>query len=398
METIDSLFEQGQISFFDTVKYALYNTDDTIFERLDFDNDKIYSEPMLYSYFSHKEKKICLDQILFGYFNEENKPRNFSVHTDINGLVYLPNYGYLNTIILNSQLNLKYINNEIFLFFNNEKVFFEFEPLIFLNLPNKIELTNSIDLLSLKFFYNWRDVDKDDIDNQIIKNEVDLNYYKSNLEEAFEILKNHFFNEYTKYLISTRKIVLFSNPKLRNFAVRESHGTVYLNVNIDSNVSFFLEELVHQCSHTIFNAVTFDANVFFRVNSDLELKNFINKNDTRSLYGAFHGIYTTGQIVDLFLKLVKLERVFDNEMKYEIIGRLAININRVNIGLEQVSLEEVFTEKGKEIFIFLNNKLIGNIENNPSYFEFDMKTHPVVFNYNKFKKDNPINKNYKFLS
>lgn len=65
------------------------------------------------------------------------------------------------------------------------------------------------------------------------------------------------------------------------------------------------------------------------------------------------------------------------------------NKKRHNIGLEQVSLDEVFTKEGKAIFNFYYQQLDKNIKDNPSFFEYDMKTHPVVFNYQKFKEDNP---------
>jgi hypothetical protein len=392
MKNIDFLFECGQGNFLDTIKIELHNDDPNIFEKLDFDNDYIYSEPLLFSYFSRTNPNISLQQILFGYYPKEKKPSNFKVKSDQKGLIYLPNYGYLQTDELFVELTLIYSNDNIVIYKDKKIIKYTFSPISRLNLYDKaIEVTNRIDLLSQKFFYDWKGIDKKDVDCILNSDPVNLDHYKDNIKNAFLILNQYFENDCSKFMKTTRKIVLFSHAKLRNFAVRESHGTIFLNVNEDSNVCFFLEELIHQCSHIVFNAITYDISDYFSANPYSTLSEYIPRKDDRTLYGALHGVYTTGKIVDLFLKLAKSKNNFDKDFDYEILGRLAININRTKVGLDKAPIDQIFTKEGKELFIFLHENLVNNILNNPSFFKFDMSTHPVVFNYAKFKNDNPIN-------
>ena len=93
------------------------------------------------------------------------------------------------------------------------------------------------------------------------------------------------------------------------------------------------------------------------------------------------GIYNSAQ-----LKLSLQER-------HEILGRLAINKNRINIGLEKAPLTEIFTEKGLVLFNKLNDRLLKNVTENDHLFDFEMSTHPVVFDYDIFKDDNPTSLN-----
>jgi hypothetical protein len=390
MININLLFKNGQASFFDVIKSSLYNLNQNIFEKLDFHNDIIYSEPLLFSYFTHTKSKMSISQILFGYYSNENKPTSFKVKSDKKGYIYLPNYGYLTTTFLETEFSLEYSNKIISISLSGNVIAYKSKPLLKLDKFKNIELLSIIDVFSEKYFYKWEGMSAEEAENFIGNNDIDLAYFKPIIENSFNILEEHFPNEFIRYIKSTRKIVLFTHPKLRNFTTRESHGCIYLNVNDKSTVSFFLEEIIHQCSHTVFNSVTFNVKDYFQVDPNKLLGDYFTNNDHRTLNGAFHGIYTTGEIVNIFLKLIKVENDFDKETKYELLGRLALNKNRINLGLERAPINQIFTKKGREVFLFFNKKLIKNITKNPTYFNFKMSTHPVVFDFNHFKEDNPI--------
>ena len=275
------------------------------------------------------------------------------------------------------------------LFFENEIIDFRYSPIIYLNKESSIEITTNIDLLSQTFFINWDDINKTEAETLFFANKLNINIFRGRIIEAMKILKNYDNKEYLKYLNSTRKIVLFHHPKFRNFAIREAHGTIFLNVNENSTLSFFLEEIIHQCSHNVFNAITYKISDFFSANPYSPISDYIDEEDYRSLYGAFHGIYTTGKIVDVLLKIVKSENNFPKELECENLGRLALNINRTKIGLDTIEPGLIFTAKGKKLSEHLIAELVKNIESNAYYFRYNMKTHPVVFDLNKFKLDNP---------
>lgn len=388
--------EEGQGALCDIIKTVLYEEDETIFERLDFYKDRIFLEPMLFTYCVKKELKKLKEQILFGYYLPKDRPKQLKVYTNKKGVVYLANYGLLKTKEQDAELLLEYNAAKDSLMLKKDHVLLPFEQkkLQYLNAVPTIELTSSIDLCSMQVFYEFPRVDKALIDEVLTGEQVNIATYQPALEEAWTILKDFFPQEFEKYTAVTHKIVLFSCPQLRNFATKESHGTIYLNVDENSTVGFFLEELIHQCSHVVFNAMTCATEDLFLVDYNRTVGEFAGNYDRRTLYSALHGIYTTGQIVSLLLDLVKACPPLEEETLYEIIGRIAINKKRHNIGLEKVPLEEVFTPKGQALFLLYYKQLDKNIQQNPSFFDYDLKEHPIVFNYQKFKDDNPISFKY----
>ena len=58
----------------DNMKVLLYEEDNLLFNKLDFDNDDIFLEPLLFNYFNTnpKDRKYSLEQILLGYFKKKD--------------------------------------------------------------------------------------------------------------------------------------------------------------------------------------------------------------------------------------------------------------------------------------------------------------------------------------
>lgn len=387
---IDELLNQGQFYFIDLIKRMLYKGDEDIFDYIDFDNDAIYTEPLLFSYFNSEEKLMSLDQILFGYSNKSR--RKFSVSSNDRGVVFLPNHAYLYTKLSSDLIDFECSEkDEIILTKNGIEVEFRFEEIIYSSICPTLEITDVIDSFASLNFYNWDGRDEKKMREFVAQSEVDVCKYLPMITEALEILKQVLPDEYDRYEKTVRRIVLFSNNSLRNFATRSAQGTVFLNVNEYSNVTFFLEEFIHQASHNVFNVATYDTKSYFVVDpDDIVGKYSDSKSDHRTLYGAFHGIYTTGQIVELFIELLQADLNFGREIMYELIGRLAVNKNRHNIGLEAIPSGNIFTPKGMQFFKYYYEKLDRNIIDNPNYFNFSVIEHPIVFSYWKFEHDNPI--------
>lgn len=386
------LLAEGQGTFCDIIKTALYQKDSTIFERLDFYNDATFLEPCLFAYCGKEHTRMSMQQILFGYYPDEHKPPVFDVYTNLKGVAYLPQYGYIKSNLKQASLKATYLLDEKKLCLKNkeEEIVAEWQPPCYLTTVPTIELTNSFDPYTEELLAAWADVSKESLNTMLAARPVALEQFQPAIEEAFNILKEYLPEELDLYAASTRRIVLFSCSELRNFATRDMHGTIFLNVDEYSNVTFFLEELIHQCSHVVFNAMTYNIEDFFTVDHGKTIGDYLDNTDFRTLYSALHGIYTTGRIVDLFLKIIKHKQDFSSEVLYEMKGRVAINKNRHNIGLEKIPMEKIFTPKGQEIFTYYYQKLDNNLQENAAFFDFDMATHPVVFNFQKFKEDNPI--------
>ncbi len=144
----------------ESIKILLYKNNQEIFEDIDFENDKIYQEPLLYSYFNDEKKlNTGLDQILIGY--EEGEEKNVKVKSDEFGRIYLPNIGWFTTSLINQELN--FLKNKKALFINSEKIDFTFEGIEVIE-NTKIEvLKYQIPLLKQCYF----NVDKEQIEIEI---------------------------------------------------------------------------------------------------------------------------------------------------------------------------------------------------------------------------------------
>lgn len=399
MEQFDTLYEKGKSGFTDIIRTALYRYDETIFDRLDFYNERIFEEPLLYSYFNTTDKNISLDQILFGYYNRGKRPQNLQVFSNHRGKIYLPQYGTLSTEKGSEEFTLSYDpkTDTLSLSQNDVPVSFTYTPIVVLSSYQDIEITSDIDPYSEKFFFDFNYLTREEAEFFLAYKPIETAPYASAIEEALKLIDDVLPADAEKLRTCIKKIVLFYHPKLRNFATRESHGTIFLNVEETANVSFFLEEIIHQGSHIVFNNVTFDTGEFFRTDPNALLSDYVD-NDERTLYGAFHGIYTTCKIVDLLLRVINSESPMKQEVAYEIIGRLAVNKNRHEIGLEMVPYDVVFTDLGKAFMDYYFQLLDENIQNNPRFFDFDIKNHPVVFDFEVFEKDNPIEHHKSLLS
>src|SRR5882757_6760756 len=75
-------------------------------------DEKALFDPLVFSYFNfHGEDFMSLKQILWGYM--KNKPTKTLVKSNVNGCIYLPNYGYLITDAPNEELQLQVRQGEI---------------------------------------------------------------------------------------------------------------------------------------------------------------------------------------------------------------------------------------------------------------------------------------------
>jgi hypothetical protein len=127
VSSLDTVFKQdieiGKAALADYIKVALYQANDAIFERIDFENDAAFLEPLLIAYLStDAPNHTTLEQILCSHFTK--RQGSFSVMSDSKGIIYIPHVGYFYTKVPNQDLQLCYNGKAYFL----ENVDFNFLP------------------------------------------------------------------------------------------------------------------------------------------------------------------------------------------------------------------------------------------------------------------------------
>ena len=83
--------------FINTIKLLLYKENPSLLEKVDFEDDNVFLDPLLFAYFNSKKEnmfsKDMLTEIMQGYFIEK-EPLLLKESFNNKGIAYVPNLGY----------------------------------------------------------------------------------------------------------------------------------------------------------------------------------------------------------------------------------------------------------------------------------------------------------------
>lgn len=347
------------IELINTIQLLLYKENPSLLEKINFEDDAVFQEPLLFAYFNNKKDNLfstaMLSEIMQGYVvKKEALLLNESYNNE--GIAYVPNMGYfdkqenkIDEILKIDAFEILKINHPLL-----EKYFVE--------------------------FYKGHIVNE----NPIHKSVWEENYKE--LEQAILIIKEHLPEFYKELVFANKRIYLHDNPKILNFTSIETIGMLYFYVLGKSNLIYFIEEIIHQASHNYLYYVIFNKDEFFKIDSlttkmcDLTHQKW----DYRNLYGAYHGLYTVTRRVECLDHLIS-NNVFSGREKHELLGRMTDMFPRFQTGLELLNLDEIFTEKGKEFYLDLTQKCQYILKKYEKLVkEFDLSHRDLDFRYNEF--------------
>ena len=354
-----------------TIKLLIYKENLTLLEKVDFEDDNVFLEPLLFSYFNSKKENTfsneLLEEILQGYFIKKEVLK--VIHSfNKNGIANIPQLGY---------------------FKKGENT--PFEPILKIDQFEILKETHPTQNQYFIEYYRGHIVNANPIHNSVWQDN-----YKE-LEKAILIIKEYLPNFYKELVFANRKIYLHDNPKILNFTTVETLGMLYFYVIGKDNLLYFIEELIHQGSHNFLYYVVHNRKDYFKIDVDnLIMRDFTKQEwDYRDIYGAYHGLYTVAKRVECFDILLS-NNVFSGREKHELLGRLTDQFSRFRTGLELLNFDEVFTKKGQDFYFEYDTKCF-NILNKykilPSVF--DLSNRDLDFRYADFCKLNPIEEFYK---
>jgi hypothetical protein len=97
-----------------TIQLLLYKENPSILEKIDFENDFIFLEPLLFAYFNGKKENLfttqMLTEILQGYFVKK-EPLILDESYDNDGIAYIPQIGYFKNGVNNFLESISIIKN-----------------------------------------------------------------------------------------------------------------------------------------------------------------------------------------------------------------------------------------------------------------------------------------------
>lgn len=378
--------EAGQTQLAQRIRILIYKFAPELFELLDFNDDVIFLDPYLFSYFVDPSPLVKLEQILFGYIPVDSRPKEIPVYADQCGIVELPHIGYLRTGVKNKELQLIWKKREEHCTLQDGDTLVEYvqeSPTFVEN--TGIEVCRYNHPLLQKFFIN-NSKETVDVDvEQITK------LHRNHLSKAFRIIQCLLPNYYENILKVTRRIVIYSGHLPFSFATLAAHGIVFLNASEEDDEVFFIEDLIHQCGHVIFSAYTLDPGEVLQINPHMPFKQLTgDERDNRDVYSTLHGVFTETWM-NLGLDLCYESCYFSNRQRHEILGRFALILTRFGCDLRSLSSLNIFTEKGQLLLMWFF-RVYHEIVNNRYKLlsQLDISTQSYCFNYKNFLLSNPL--------
>ncbi len=327
------MFEANKSNIADTIKTLIYSENQSLFNVIDFEDDFIYLEPMLFAYFNSDEsskQKLPIEQLLYSYMKHDAQSKGVKVKSDIKGNVYVPNMGNFSTKTRNKELVLRKNNTVYTLEDNGYKIRFSFTPCSKISKFN-IEVVRFNNVLLANSF---RDNDMNIVSDVRIEESTNKNL--ESVHKAFNFIKTECPGVANNISKSLRNLVIFNSQKTNSFASFSFHGIAFLNASCsDYDEVFFIDDISHQSGHVYFNMETYDKDSYFNINPNTAVVSLNNnfKNDERSIYVVYHAMFTYTQILST-LDTYYSKKCGNKKQLKEVVGRICFYLNKFKKDIE----------------------------------------------------------------
>lgn len=399
--TFKNILEEGTQHFINMIKILAYKEDAKVFEYVDYEDDNIYLEPLLFAYFSRDNKQDdFLKTMLLGYAKDNLDNERLRINSDDNKNIYLPNLGWIQTPKANEQYDLLKSGKKIILHsISGEQIEFSFNKPLLVN-GTSIEILNRPIPLLDKCYY---DFENNRIDVEIEKSaKRNIDY----LTKAYGLIRDLVPDHYETISKIAPKCVIFNvETHLRNsFAIPSAHGIGFYNAyQEDYDEVFFVDDIAHQTGHSIFEFLLYNKEIFFKVppNTIIDSIAYDNREgvDQRELFIVLHALYTY-YTTFICLDACLTSDVFQGKQEHEALARILFYLMKCKKDLKLFEnpkdktnvAANTLTESGFMIFNMVKSKWEEMFEKYyPVVKEFNMNNQPYNFTYSSFVKLNPLN-------
>jgi len=389
------MFEKNKNNIADTIKTLIYTENQNLFNLIDFEDDFIYLEPMLFAYFNSDEnsrQKLPIEQLLYSYMKYDAQNKGVKVKSDTKGNIYIPNIGNFSIKTKNKELILRKDNIEYTLLTGSGKTKFSFTPCSKISKFNVEIIERNNALLANSFRTN----DMNIVSNVRIKEST--NKHLENINKAFYFIGVECPKVANNISKSLRKVVIFNSQELNSFASFSFHGIAFLNASSsDYDEVFFIDDISHQAGHVFFNMETYDKESYFKVNPNSTVMSLDGnfKNDERSIYVVFHALFTYTQILNT-LHTYYSKKCGNKKQLREVIGRICFYLSKFKKDIECFSIitkcdspETILTKKSTEVFNEFREIFDSHIKKWDKYFnKVSLSKQPYNFDYKIFNIEN----------
>lgn len=370
------MLHNNQTELVNAIKLLIYKENMSLLENLNFDDDNVFLEPLLFAYFNYKGKNHFPEQLLSefmqGYLIEKKDLEiNFCFNTS--GVAYIPKLGYFKKGELSP-----------------------FEPI------HKIEDTDievlKYSVILFKDFFRNSSMDlirEEDIEFGTFLFDKNIGF----LTNAFNFIKKYSGRHFDMIQQCCKKIVLFKTDasNLNSFATIKAQGIAFFNVyQEDYDEVFFVDDIAHQTGHIILTTLFHNRKSIFKIDEEQYVVDILKIKDHRTVYILMHALYTYYTTL-LCMNDCLINNAFDLKQSKEALGRIGFYLNKCSSDLDKFEkintlhngIENVLTLKGIEIYTLIREKYL---ETSQKWKSTTMHYNYTNQNYNfAFKKFNLLN-------
>lgn len=368
----------GQSSLAQHIKTLVYKKAPQWFDLLDYEDDLIFLEPALFAWFTDPSPNTPLSQQLIGLVNADTT-RTAEARSDEDGVIFVPRAGILRvkeanttgTLILEGREWLWHPDGK-----DKDLCYPPIQETLTHIAPNVTLGQGKPPAVAARFFANGTvDVGGFSVN--------DLKQHQ-NVKRALELISQQDATLHEWICFCTRYIHLYQADLTNSFGSLSVHGAAFLNVPDDANVIFYLDDLAHQCGHVIFNSATLQKNAFLACAPDTPLKSLTTGlNDPRSVYSAFHGLFTYTSILRSLSR--NLDQMSTNDDHLHVLARIAFYLRKFQHDLKNLNSEYIYAPLGKKLYeIFFSYYEFFRDEFADQIITFDLSNQPYAFSWRRF--------------
>lgn len=377
---------RGQHKLADTLRLLVLKTAPALFDQLDFDDDEIFLDPLLFAYFTDPAPEQSLTHLLCSRILPECRPAVFRLRCDADGRVYLPGIG---------EWCIAGAGREVELSIDTTSASFSWQvdgrPMpVEWRTPDlipgtAIEVMRSSHSLFRRFF-----VDEAGVPAAIETAKASADHIP-HLQRACILLRQYCPDLWSAIAATTRRFVLYRSSVPNSFATLSAHGAIFCNVTTAIDEVFFLEDVAHQAGHVLFNALTLEKERFFMVDPLMPFGgDSYEAVEVRTLYAAVHGLFTYTTIGEALSACYERTAFAPARKSHELLGRLGLILRKFESDLSLLDRPELYSNDGKRCWRYFTNvyrRLHNRYGAQTSLFDYSNQ--PYVFSYPLFAEQNP---------
>lgn len=374
MDFIAQRARAGQAELAQTVRMLVQRRAPLCFDCLNQRADKIFLQPATFAWLTTRRTDINPYQVFFAALPLDQRPSRLSVAANGRGRAHLPGHGYVAGLVPNATAWIDYRQADGAFFAQGRKL--RFEPAHYLG-SRPMEFTCEPDTIVQPIFC-WNGT-------EVACDTVEAEPAQTLCAAALERLAHSQSKIYSLLRITNRRIHIYRSSELNSFASLSAHGAAFLNVPDNPSEVFFLDDFAHQGGHGVFNAATLDNGRYLRCDANTSLHDLgVDPADTRSVYAAFHGLFTYSMILSV-LGTYLLSDDPQGRIGHELRGRIAFYLLKFRIDLQNLAQPRLFKADGEYLyqgFLACYEKVLRECHREVQ--GLDLSNQGYVFDYDRF--------------